>query len=132
MTVLADTSVWVEYLRQGTKGPARALDGLLERGEVVLCGPVVAELIAGTPSDRRAELWNLLAGLPWIDLNPPQWRRAGEAAGELRQQGRSVPLTDIEVAVAAVDGGAQLWTRDADFQQIAGVLKGLNRFEPSR
>lgn len=106
------------------------LDALLERGEVVLCGPVAAELLAGTPPDRSAELWTLLVGLPWVELGRSQWMRVGEVAAELRRRGQSVPLTDIEIAVAAADGSAQVWTDDADFQRIAKVLKGLRRFRP--
>ena len=36
-----------------------------------------------------------------------------------------VPLTDVEIDVAAVAAGAQVWTRDADFHRIASVLEEL-------
>ena len=37
MTVLADTSVWVEYLRKGRPSSAARLDDLLVAGEIVVC-----------------------------------------------------------------------------------------------
>jgi len=131
VTILADTSIWVAYLRKGTRGPGGALDGLLQRGDVVLCGPVAAEVLAGSPPGQRDELWILLNGLPWAEFGRAQWQRVGEVAGDLRARGASVPLTDIEIAVAAVDSGARLWTHEADFGRIGTVLKGLRRFLPS-
>jgi predicted nucleic acid-binding protein len=130
VSVLADTSVWVDYLRHGRDGDARGLDPLLASGEVVVCGPVVAELLAGTAERQRGELWQLLSGLDWADLGRPEWRRIGEVAADLRAAGSSVPLTDIEIAVAAVAVGARLWSGDGDFDQIAAVLDRLERFVP--
>ena len=130
MTVLADTSVWVDYLRRGRRSQAARLDDLLVAGEVVVCGPVVAEVLAGAKSPDRSTLWLLLAGLPWANLGPVQWHSVGDAAGRLRERGETTALTDIEIAVAAVDSSSQLWTRDEDFQRIRGVLPALRFFEP--
>jgi predicted nucleic acid-binding protein len=95
---------------------------------VTLCGPVAAELIAGTASSRRAELWQLLASLPWAEIGRAEWRRVGEVAAELRAACQAVALTDIEIAVAAVSSGAQLWSRNSDFTRIETVLGELERF----
>ncbi len=128
MTVLADTSVWVEYLRRGPIGPGAELDLLLADGEVVMCGPVAAELLAGVDPARRPELWPLLAGLPWADIGRIEWRRVGEVAAALRAIGQTVALTDIEIAVAAAASGALLWSRDADFDRVEAVLADLSRY----
>jgi predicted nucleic acid-binding protein len=130
VTVLADTSVWVQYLRHGRAGKAARLDDLLAQGEVVVCGPVVAELVAGTPPDHRAGLIALLNALPWADLGRAEWARVGEAAARLREQGITTALTDIEIAVAAAGVHAELWTRDSDFTRIAMVLDSLSLFAP--
>lgn len=130
MTVLADTSVWVDYLRRGRTGRSARLDDLLARGEVVLCGPVVAELVAGTAATRRAELIALLRSLPWADLRQPQWVQVGELAARLRDHGSTTALTNIEIAVAAVAADAELWTWDGDFARIAKVLDSLSLFSP--
>jgi len=130
VTVLADTSIWVDYLRDGVTGPGGGLDGLLASGEVVVCGPVVAELLAGVVGGRRHELWQLLGGLPWADLGRAEWRRVGDLASSLRSSGTSIALTDIEIAVAAATAGARLWSRDSDFDHIGAVLDELTRFAP--
>ncbi len=125
MSVLPDTSIWVDYLRSGTAGAAAALDDLLSRESAVVCGPVLAELLAGTPAERRDELWHALEALPWAELDRHAWRCVGEVAHDLRAAGASVALTDLAIAVAAVSADASVWTRDDDFDRIRTVLPEL-------
>lgn len=127
--VLADTSVWVEFLRHGRRGRAGTLDGLLESGDVLTCGPVAAELVAGTAATRRSELWERIRGLPWVELDADAWRQVGDAYAALRARGKQVPLTDCAIAIAAVRGTALLWTFDEDFVRFEEVIPGLRRFE---
>jgi predicted nucleic acid-binding protein len=129
VTVLPDTSIWVDYLRRGAKANAAGLDALLATGDAVMCGPVAAELLAGAADADRDALWQVLAGLPWVDLGRSEWRRVGEVAAALRRTGAMVALTDIEIAVASVGAGATLWSRDSDFERVAKVLPGLKRLE---
>lgn len=129
MSVLPDTSVWVSFLREGTRGRAAALDGLLAGQEVVACGPVVAEILAGARAAQRAELWALLSELPWADLGRREWQQVGELAARLRERGQTVSLTDLEIGVAAATEGAQLWSWDGDFNRVMAVLPGLRRYD---
>jgi predicted nucleic acid-binding protein len=124
VTVLPDTSVWVDYLR-GTEPTATELDRLLWEEPPAICGPIVAELLAGVATAQRGELWLALASLPYVELGRDAWALAGDLARELRSAGRSVPLVDLLVAVAAVRSDAALWTRDEDFQRVRDVLPDL-------
>ena len=130
MTVLADTSIWVDFLKVGTRGPAAELATLLRDRQVVLCGQVVAELLAGTRPEQRDGLWTLLSGLPWLELRARGWRRVGELAGDARSSGYTLPLTDVQIAVLALENEAELWSRDAHFAQIGQLVAGLARFQP--
>ena len=67
--ILPDTSVWIEYLRRGEAGWARELDEFLARGEVMMCGPVLAELVAGVPAERRSNFALRLRALTWSGLD---------------------------------------------------------------
>lgn len=125
MRVVPDTSVWVEYLRRGARGWAAELDELLERGEVLMCGPVLAELLAGLPADRRSAFWVRWQALPWAELERSSWLRAGAVAGDLRRRGATVPLTDVVIAVAAARAGAAVWSADAAFERVTGVMDDL-------
>lgn len=131
MIVLPDTSIWVDYLRKGQAGGAWALDDLLRTRAVVVCGPVMAELLAGARPSDRADLWVLFQGLPWTPLEVKEWLRVGEVAAALRERGLTVALTDVEIAVSAASAGAGLWTRDSDFERISRVLPELQRYQPA-
>jgi hypothetical protein len=128
--VLPDTSIWVGYFRNSPRADADRLAALISAGEVVLCGPVLAELLAGTREDQRAGLLETLLGLPWADLDVEGWLKVGEAAAALRAEGVSLPLTDLTIAAAALRGGHALWSHDSDFERIETVLDGLRLYSP--
>ncbi len=130
MIVLADSSIWIDYLR-GRDPIASQLATLLDEGSVVLCGPVLAELLAGTPADMRSELRLALGALPALEIDGPMWHEAGERAFDLRRRGGTVPLLDIVIALAAVRAEADLWTRDRDFERVREVLGTLRLHTPN-
>lgn len=72
----------------------------------------------------------MLTGLPSAELGPVQWQSVGETAARLRERGETVALTDVEIAVAAVDSSARLWTRDPDSKRVGAVLPALQFFDP--
>lgn len=126
--VLADTSVWIGYLRDEPITRPR-LKALLDERMVLTCGPVVAELLAGARGRRRDALWQSLVALPWAALDAALWQAVGQASGELLRQGRRVALTDVAIGVAAARSGARLWTLDADFVRVTEVVTDLNLYE---
>ena len=128
MRVVPDTSIWIEFFRRGSDQSADELDRLLREDSVLLCGPILAELLAGAPDEHRTELWLALGSLPWIDLDHAGWREAGELAHALRRRGHSVPLLDLIIAVACARAEAVLWTRDRDFERVTEVLPGLELY----
>jgi predicted nucleic acid-binding protein len=123
--VLPDTSIWVAYLRAGAESLTHELNLALDRREVLACGPVVAELAAGARPPDRARLIASLTGLPWADLDHNAWQSVGLLAAELRDLGQTLPLTDLEIAVAAHTAGATLWTADRHFERIAALVDGF-------
>lgn len=89
--LLPDTSIWVAFLRPGSAELTQELTHLLDRGEVMVCGPVLAELVAGASPPDRAALLSSLAGLPWADIGRSEWHAVGLAAAELRAAGGPSP-----------------------------------------
>lgn len=126
--MLPDTSVWVEYLRLGDRGRARHLGHLLGERRILTCGPVVAEVLAGTRPEDQESLGRLLGGLAWAELDHTAWRRIGQVAGELRRAGQSVALTDITIAVAAELVDAAVWTADQDFARVRQFVESLRLY----
>ena len=127
MSVLPDTSIWVDYLR-GVDPVASELDRLLTAEPPTMCGPILAELLAGVASTQRDELWLALASLPYVELDRGSWALAGELAQELRARGCVVPLVDLVIAIAAVRADVALWTRDRDFDRVAEIFSELRLF----
>jgi predicted nucleic acid-binding protein len=123
--ILPDTSVWVAYLRAGSEDISAELSSALDRGEVLACGPVLAELIAGARRDDRAKLTASLAGLPWAELDRSGWQSVGLLAAELRDRGEVLPLTDLEIAVSAHTRSAVLWTSDQHFKRLEPLMSEL-------
>lgn len=124
MTVLADTSVWIEALRRGSEGRAPELADVLERREVVMCGVVAADLLSGARGDGDG-LWSRLAGLRWVDDGRDDWRRAGVARAASGRAGRPLALADALIGVLAARAGHEVWTLDRDFVLLGDVIDGL-------
>ena len=122
--ILADTSVWIDYLRGAPTVAAAALDERLAEREVLMCGPVATELLTGVQASERMRLWEVLSALTWADLERADWFVAGDVRAELRARGVQVSLPDVLIAAAAASR-ATLWTRDRHFEAIAELLDPL-------
>ncbi|HET9162772.1 MAG TPA: PIN domain-containing protein [Solirubrobacterales bacterium] len=126
--VLPDTSVWVDYSRRGLEGETAGMRELLDRGEIVTCGPVAAELLVGADGDVAEQMWGMLSSIPWVQLPTMSWREVGRLGHLLRQAGQALPLTDLAIAFAAARGGHLLWSLDSDFERIAPALDDLELY----
>jgi len=104
---------------------------LLEAGDVVTCGPVVAELLAGVEGVVAERMWEMLSSLRWAELDAAGWRQVGLTAHHLRAAGTVLPLTDLTIAVASARAGHGLWSFDGDFERIAPALEGLELYDPA-
>jgi predicted nucleic acid-binding protein len=130
--ILPDTSVWIDYLRatppsrtSRSESPAEELDALIQDEQIVICGPVIAELMAGARGRQRDELAQQLGAHPWVDIKHADWLAVGYAAARLQERGQMAPLIDIQIAVCAIGAKAELWTLDRDFERIAENLDDL-------
>jgi predicted nucleic acid-binding protein len=126
--VLPDTSVWIPYFRSRSGADGDRLEALIAAREVVVCGPVLAELLAGAGEAQREAIAGTVGGLPLAELDRAAWEGVGQLARRLRQIGQTLPLTDLTIAVAAACGGHSLWSLDSDFERIAPVLDGLELY----
>jgi predicted nucleic acid-binding protein len=120
--VIADTSVWIEYLRGGDEGPRAALRDLIRTEQVALVGVVLAELLQGcrTPKESGAILAEVTS-LQFLEAGFSAWRRTGELSASLRSSGITLPLSDILIAALALEHACQVYTLDPHFAQIPGL-----------
>ena len=112
MSVLADTSVWVDHFRRGDA----ALAGALQDGRVLTHPMVVGELICGNLPDRRRTVESLLV-LPSVPAATDDEARA--LIERTRLHGRGLSWIDVHLIAAALIVGVPLWTRDAPLSRAA-------------
>jgi predicted nucleic acid-binding protein len=103
--ILADTTIWIDYLARGDEDLAR----LLEIGEVLGHPFVTAEIALGSPSDPVATIALL------EDLPQAQTVSHDELIELIRSQslgGCGIGFVDAHLLAASRLAGSALWTRD--------------------
>ena len=116
MTVLVDTSIWIDHLRSDDPD----FSSLLEQGQIVIHPMVIVELACGNLPNRN-EVLRYLARLP---------RTMVATDDEVlffiehhRLMGTGIGYIDAHLLAATLfDRTAQLWTRDRRLMLIADEL----------
>ena len=117
--LLPDTCAWIDYFRPGAAPLGQVLDQALSAETVYVCGPVLSELVQGAKSEKeRSILINALSALPCLEMNEALWIKAGQLSSALRQKGKTIPFSDILIAVLALERKFAVLTIDDHFQDI--------------
>ena len=114
--ILADTSIWIDHLRSGSK----ELRKHLNEGQIVIHPSIIAELALGSLQDRAKTL-ALLDLLPQVRVAQlSEVRRMIEAR---RLYSLGIGLTDAQlIASAFINPSTLLWTRDKRLRKAAESL----------
>lgn len=120
--VVADSSAWIDYFRSPESPIGQEVASLITSNEMAVVGPVVAEVLQGARSPAEFDfLRTRLYTLRFLDDDKDTWVMAGQLANELRRQGRTIHLSDLMIAVVAMQHDGPVFTTDAHF----GVVPGL-------
>ncbi len=124
--LIADTSAWIEWLRQRESAADRALDAAFAHDLLILAEPVKAELLIGARD--RAEVGTLRRLLETVDLELVCPRDDFESATELfhtaRQRGVTVRgVMDCLIAAMALRLDLPILHHDRDFARLAPVIE---------
>ena len=127
--IIADTSIWIEYFKGNVK-MADFLEEHLLNNKIHIDGIIIAELLQGIKSKKESEAVRAsIDAIPYVEITYEDWVLAGDLSNELRKKGRTVPLTDIATAAAAIHHNMFVATLDRHFETIPGVklwkLKGV-------
>jgi len=121
--IVADTSVWIEFLRGSDQPVADTLTELLRSdATVALSEIIVMELLAGATSNKhQRDLRVRLVAFPILRLEGlMDFEEAALLFRRCREAGETIrSLTDCLIAVPVIRAGATLLHRDADFDAIA-------------
>lgn len=123
--VIADTSVWVDFLRGAEAPHCETLSFLLEEQEIALCDRVLQEVLQGVRGDAQfRRLRQRLLALPCFNLGGQDL--AVEAARNYRRLRRvgvtPRSATDVLIATFCIDEGHELLHSDRDFEPFARHL----------
>ena len=117
MSVLVDSSVWVEYFR-GSPDQAE-LDYLIEEDLVVVNDLILAELVPALHVRRQRKLIRLMQeiacppiAVDWADIIQMQILC-------LRNGINKVGIPDLMIAQHAIQHGLELYSRDKHFKLLA-------------
>jgi predicted nucleic acid-binding protein len=120
--ILADMSIWIDYLRFGNKEMRKRLN----QGDIVIHPFIVAELALGSLRERTATL-ALLDSLPQVRVAQLSEVRLTIEARRLYSLG--IGLIDAHlIAAVFINSPALLWTRYKRLRRVGeglGILAGL-------
>jgi predicted nucleic acid-binding protein len=114
--ILADTSIWVDYLRNRNS----EMELRLGKGQIAMHPFIVAELALGSPHNRRERLSELEA---LLEVKVAQLSEVRHMIETHALYSRGIGLTDAHlIASSLLTPGTQLWTRDAAMEKTAKAL----------
>lgn len=116
--ICADTSVWVEALRDTEGNVARHLAELLEADVVVLPAPVRIEVLSGASRRDFAALSDGFAGVPGLVPAGETWDRVEGWVKDAVASGQRFGVVDLLIAAMAAEHEAPVWSLDADFARM--------------
>jgi len=133
MTVLVDTSVWVDFFNGYASPEAKSLALFIEdEVEIVTCGLVMAEFFQGIRDRGTLDtLQGFFLDMPLLQPKEPEtYLDAATLYRELRSRGVSVRSTvDCVIARLAEEAGTMLLAKDRDMKQI--LDSGLCKVRPA-
>lgn len=120
--ILADTTVWIHFLRgNGTRFQERLVP-LIMADKLATAPVIIMEILRGAKSQREYDkLSDDLSALHCFELSAKVWRKACKLAYTLRHIGLNTPLTDTLIAAIAMEYNVLLLHDDRHYEMIASV-----------
>jgi predicted nucleic acid-binding protein len=121
--VLVDTSIWIALYRKRTAEIGEKIWMLVSRNEAAVTGQVWVEFLGGFRDQTlRSSYGERLRAYPFLETS----RDAYGLAADLLAKHPRLGAGDAIIAATAITAGAELWTTDRDFADLAA--DGLQLF----
>ena len=119
--VLVDTSVWIDFFQSPDAHTTTILSSLIkDHNRVMLCGPVIQEILQGIRSKKSYELAReRLLKFPFVSTDRDTWLLAAALYHELRAKGVTLPSMDVTISAIAIQNDMPLFARDTHFETVA-------------
>ena len=120
MSVLVDTSVWVEYFRSGNN--SEKLDFLIDENLIVTNDLILAELIPFLEVRKQRKLTNLLLNINKLNLSI-SWAQIIEYQYKCLKNGlNGIGIPDLIIAQNAKQNNCEIYSLDNHFSLMKDIL----------
>jgi len=121
MSILVDTSVWIEYFRKGSE--SAKLDALIDEDVIVINDLIIAELAPFLKVRNEGGIIRLLMKIRKLGLSI-DWDQIIEYQTACLKNGlNGVGIPDLIVAQNAIQNHCKVYTLDRHFSQMKDILK---------
>ncbi len=118
MSVLIDTSIWIEYFRNGIE----QLDLLLDENIVVTNELILAELIPFLKVKKQQRIISLLCNIKKISLHI-DWNQIIEFQYKCLKNGiNGLGIPDLIIAQNAKQNHCEIYTQDKHFKLLKSII----------
>lgn len=120
--ILADTSVWIEFLKQTHGANNQKFSDSLDVGNIVAISVVFGELLLGVRDEREEkvilEYWRFLPKIDEKDL----FIAAGKLSSQYKLFNKGVGLVDCCILAAAKVNKLEIWSLDKKLLQANHLI----------
>ena len=121
MSVLVDTSVWIEYFKTGIN--SEKLDFLIDENLVVLNDLILAELVPSLRLRNQRKIIKLLHNIYKLELSI-NWDQIIEFQFKCLKNGlNGIGIPDLIVVQNAKQNNCEIYSLDSHFKLMKDVLK---------
>jgi predicted nucleic acid-binding protein len=121
MKILVDTSIWIDYFREGLK--SSHLDLFLDENLVVINDLILAELIPAIKHKKQFELVNRLESVEKLFLKV-SWDEIIEFQIELLKKGiNGVGISDLIIFQNSKDNNCHIYACDQHFDSLCKIFQ---------
>ncbi len=115
--ILADTSIWISFLKEDDLDTKEILLNYLDKGHVYTFSAIFGELFQGVINKREREviqiIWETLPKVDEYEL----FIRAGNLSSRYKLYNQGVGLIDSCLLVSCLENNLALWTLDKKLQK---------------
>lgn len=120
--ILADTSIWISFLRKSDPDLSDILKKYLKKEEVYAVSAIFGELLQGVKNKRERDIVSILwESLPKVS-EQNLFIEAGKLSNRYKLYAQGVGLIDCFIMAAAIENNLALWTLDKKFQKAIDLV----------
>ena len=121
MSVLVDTSVWIEYFKTGIN--SEKLDFLIDENLVVLNDLILAELVPSLRLRNQRKIIKLLYDIYKLELSV-NWGQIIEFQSKCLKNGlNGIGIPDLIIAQNAKQNHCEIYSLDSHFKLMKDILR---------